>query len=196
VKAMKKKEERETEEGRSKRESAYSSPAPVLLETVIDFFAHGGGVQSTLAAATAKKEAGEEEGEGGGGRRTHQAPPPSKFMQEVESWRSFSYSLRKEDRDAFNDLVQNISSRYADAIDKSGRGYTTEAFLVSLILFQHRRILWLSRQVEAMKTKLQPPEDGDDETERAGDKEEDKGKLDASLPSAPQRRDRKEEQLR
>jgi len=73
-----------------------------------------------------------------------------KLMQEVESWRSFLYSLRSEDRQLFRELIENIF-RYADAVENCDRSYTTEAFLLSMILFQHRTILQLLRQIKEMK---------------------------------------------
>ncbi len=76
------------------------------------------------------------------GRKTE-----SKFKQEVDSWRSFVQSLRYEDRELFKQMMTKIYA-YADAIEASGRGYTTEAVLISLLLSQHKTIIWLSKQLE------------------------------------------------
>jgi hypothetical protein len=139
-------DEEEEEEKRRRKEKRKGNTA-VLLETLIDFGTgndnNDGIIQSTLTEENNRQ------------RRT-----PSKFMQELGTWRSFSYSLRKEDREVFNELVKN-ASRYADAVENSGRGYATEAFLVSLILSQRRMIQWLSKQIEKLEREeaAHPPRD-------------------------------------
>ncbi len=78
----------------------------------------------------------------------------SKFKYEIDSWRSFSQSLRLEDRETFRQMMSKVFG-YADAIENSGRGYTTEALLISLILSQHKTIIWLSKQIEKFKEEVE-----------------------------------------
>lgn len=70
---------------------------------------------------------------------------------ELDSWKSYSDELYNEDRDAFKQMVEKLWQPYAQAIEKSGRGYTTEALLISILLSQQRTIDWLSRSVERLK---------------------------------------------
>ncbi|MDG6999543.1 MAG: hypothetical protein JRN15_10555 [Nitrososphaerota archaeon] len=64
-----------------------------------------------------------------------------RFKQEVESWRPFWASLRKEDREMFERALDLIWD-YADAIESSSEREmnSTEAFLLSVILAQQKII--------------------------------------------------------
>ena len=70
---------------------------------------------------------------------------------ELDSWKNYSDELYNEDRDEFRQMVEKLWPSYARAIEKSGRGYTTEALLISILLSQQRTIDWLSRSVEKLK---------------------------------------------
>jgi len=83
-------------------------------------------------------------------RQDQKTETVSKFKQEADSWRSFSQSLRYEDRETFRQMMTKVW-KYSEAIENSGRGYTTEALLLSLILSQHKTIVWLSKQIEKLK---------------------------------------------
>lgn len=74
-----------------------------------------------------------------------------RLKRELDSWRKYSDELYNEDRDVFKQLVEKLWPLYVQAIERSGRGYTTEALLVSIILSQQRTIDWLSRSVEKLK---------------------------------------------
>ncbi len=77
----------------------------------------------------------------------------SKLKRELDSWKKYSDELYNEDRDTFRQMVEKLWPSYAEAIEKSGRGYTTEALLISMILSQQRTIDWLARSVEKLKQK-------------------------------------------
>ena len=64
-----------------------------------------------------------------------------RFRQEVESWRPFWASLRKEDREVFERALDLIWD-YADAIESSSEREmdSTEALLLSVILAQQKII--------------------------------------------------------
>ena len=74
-----------------------------------------------------------------------------RLKRELDSWKKYSGELYNEDRDVFRQIVEKLWPSYAQAIERSGRGYTTEALLVSIILSQQRTIDWLSRSVEKLK---------------------------------------------
>ena len=77
----------------------------------------------------------------------------SKLKRELDSWKKYSDELYNEDRDTFRQMVEKLWPSYAEAIEKSGRGYTTEALLISVILSQQRTIDWLARSVDKLKQK-------------------------------------------
>jgi hypothetical protein len=74
----------------------------------------------------------------------------SKLKQEIDSWRPFWESLTFKHRQAFRDMLFKILE-YADMIESSGREYTTESLLISLLLNQQERIDRLEDQVRALK---------------------------------------------
>lgn len=71
-----------------------------------------------------------------------------RFRQEVESWRPFWASLRKEDREVF-ERVLGLVWDYADAIESSSEREinSAEAFLLSVILAQQKIIERLSTRL-------------------------------------------------
>lgn len=71
-----------------------------------------------------------------------------RFRQEVESWRPFWASLRKEDREVF-ERVLDLVWDYADAIEASSEREinSAEAFLLSVILAQQKIIERLSTRL-------------------------------------------------
>ena len=70
-----------------------------------------------------------------------------RFRQEVESWRPFWASLRKEDREVFERALGSIWD-YADAIESSESEInSTEAFLLSAKLAQQKIIERISTRL-------------------------------------------------
>jgi len=69
-------------------------------------------------------------------------PKDDLLAKEIESWKSFADSLRAEDRNAFNKMVQQCY-RHIKSINLKGEPYTTESLLMSLILTQHQMIDFL-----------------------------------------------------
>ena len=75
----------------------------------------------------------------------------SKLKKEFDSWRPFAQALRFEDRVIFNEMLNRVASSYAEAVESSGRGYDTEAVLMSTLLSQQKTIDWLTRVIEGLK---------------------------------------------
>ncbi|MGH2639231.1 MAG: hypothetical protein ACRDF4_08145 [Rhabdochlamydiaceae bacterium] len=71
-----------------------------------------------------------------------------KLKKELDSWRKYSNQLYNEDIDLFKDMISRIWPSYAEAIEKSDRGYATEALLISLILSQQKTINWLLNRIK------------------------------------------------
>ena len=71
----------------------------------------------------------------------------SKLKQELDSWRKYSQALYNEDKEIFQRMISRLFPAYSDAIENSGRGYTTEALLLSLIISQQKTIDLLSKRL-------------------------------------------------
>lgn len=69
-------------------------------------------------------------------------PKDDLLAKEIESWQSFANSLRIEDRNVFNKMIQQCY-RHIKSINLKGEAYTTESLLMSLILTQHQMIDFL-----------------------------------------------------
>ncbi len=69
-------------------------------------------------------------------------PKDDLLAKEIESWRVFSDSLRKEDREIFNKMIRQCY-KHITAINVKGEPYTTESLMMSLILTQQQMIEFL-----------------------------------------------------
>jgi hypothetical protein len=69
-------------------------------------------------------------------------PKDDLLSKEIESWKAFGESLREEDRELFNKMIQQCY-RHIKAINVKGEPYTTESLLMSLILTQQQMIEFL-----------------------------------------------------
>ena len=68
--------------------------------------------------------------------------------KEIESWGSYEYALRKEDRDYFHKMLDECN-RYSDAINTKGMLLPTEPMIMALLLIQHKMIRKLLEIVES-----------------------------------------------
>ncbi|HKZ41933.1 MAG TPA: hypothetical protein VJ044_13295 [Candidatus Hodarchaeales archaeon] len=73
------------------------------------------------------------------------------IRKEVESWGRFADALRAEDRDLFKEMMR-LCHQYAPSIQVSPS--SGEALFMSLLLIQHKTILWMEKEIEDMKRKL------------------------------------------
>ena len=76
--------------------------------------------------------------------------PARRLESEVNSWKPYADALRQEDRIVFKDMMNAISS-YGEAVESSGRGYDTEALMMSILLNQQKAINWLSTLATRLK---------------------------------------------
>ena len=65
---------------------------------------------------------------------------PSQLEEEVESWNGFSWVLRKEDRELWDAMIKGIRLDFGEAVEKSGKTFTTDPFFMALLLAQQRMI--------------------------------------------------------
>src|SRR5215217_3762967 len=75
-------------------------------------------------------------------------PKEDILTKEIESWRSFvdSLSSKEEDRDLFNDML-NDCYKYTATINAKGQPFSAEPLIMTLLLSQHKMIDWLTKQI-------------------------------------------------
>ena len=66
-------------------------------------------------------------------------PKDDLLSKEIDSWKAFAHSLRKEDKVLFENMLKDCN-RYIKAIQTKGEPYSTQSFLLSLIISQHKMI--------------------------------------------------------
>ncbi len=74
---------------------------------------------------------------------------------EIKKWEAFLRALRKEDREAFEDLM-NACRSYASAAGASTRPVVTEAMFMSILLSHQRSLKEFRAALERLKSTLQP----------------------------------------
>lgn len=74
-------------------------------------------------------------------------PDKDTLSREIESWKGFGDSLRAEDRELFNRML-NECYAYAAAINAKGEPFPAEALLMALIFAQNKTIGLLLKAVK------------------------------------------------
>jgi hypothetical protein len=74
----------------------------------------------------------------------------SEIIEEFDSWQRFADALRAEDRGLFNEMLR-LCYEYFPAIQARDSPFPTEALFMSLLLVQHKTIIWLAAEVEKLK---------------------------------------------
>ncbi len=72
------------------------------------------------------------------------------IIEELDSWGRFADALRAEDRDLFKEMLR-LCYEYFPAIQARDSPFPSEALFMSLLLVQHKTIVWLANEVERMK---------------------------------------------
>ncbi len=70
--------------------------------------------------------------------------------EELESWKGFPWALRKDELADWNAMVGEVRADFREAVEKSGRTFTTDAFFMALLLAQHRMIVRLRGALEEL----------------------------------------------
>lgn len=73
------------------------------------------------------------------------------LKREVDSWRPYAEALRKEDRDVFREMMNDVAKAYGEAIELAERGYDTEAVMMSILLSQQKMINLLSNLAKKIR---------------------------------------------
>jgi hypothetical protein len=74
----------------------------------------------------------------------------AEVIEELNSWRRFAGALRAEDRELFNEMLR-LCYEYFPAMQARESPFPSEALFMSLLLAQHKIIMWLTDEVEKMK---------------------------------------------
>ncbi|HUK79797.1 MAG TPA: hypothetical protein VLU91_03965 [Nitrososphaerales archaeon] len=72
------------------------------------------------------------------------------IIEELDSWQRFADALRAEDRALFKEMLR-LCYEYFSAIQARDSPFPTEALFMSLMLAQHKAIVWLASEVERLK---------------------------------------------
>jgi hypothetical protein len=74
------------------------------------------------------------------------------FAKEIESWSSFKYALREEDRILFNKMLNECQrEEYTKASDAKGEYNSTESLFMALIFQQQKMISQLIDELSKYK---------------------------------------------
>ena len=73
----------------------------------------------------------------------------SEIVEELDSWRRFADALRADDRALFMELL-GLCHEYFPAMQVRDSPFPTEALFMSLLLAQHKTIVWLAAEVKRL----------------------------------------------
>jgi hypothetical protein len=73
-------------------------------------------------------------------------PDADMLVKEIESWNSFVEVLSKEDREYFNEMLEECY-RYSSAFNQKAKPFPTEPLIMSILLHQHRLIKHLISKI-------------------------------------------------
>jgi len=68
--------------------------------------------------------------------------------KEIESWEGFHWALRKENRELWEKMIQEVRDRFGEAVENSGKRFTVDPFFMSLIVAQQRTIKFLISELK------------------------------------------------
>jgi len=76
----------------------------------------------------------------------------TEIMEELESWRGFGDALKAEDRELFTEMLRECYE-YIPSMHAKDSPFSAEALLMSILFAQHKRIVRLAREIEALREK-------------------------------------------
>jgi hypothetical protein len=74
----------------------------------------------------------------------------SDVVEELESWDRFADALRAEDRVLFREMLKRCYE-YLPAMQACESPFPSEGLFMSILLIQHKTIVWLADEVEKLK---------------------------------------------
>lgn len=72
----------------------------------------------------------------------------SEIMEEIDSWQCFSNTLRADDRALVGEMLRFCYENFP-AMQARDSPFPTEALFMSLLLAQHKAIVWLAGEVKS-----------------------------------------------
>lgn len=72
------------------------------------------------------------------------------IIEELDSWERFADALRGDDRALFKEMIR-LCYEYFPSIQARDSPFPAEAIFMSILLVQHRSIVWLAGEVERLK---------------------------------------------
>jgi hypothetical protein len=76
----------------------------------------------------------------------------SEPIEELESWDGFANALRVEDKALFREMLR-FCYGYFPAMQARESPFLSEGLLMSILLMQHKSIVWFANQVANLKEK-------------------------------------------
>jgi hypothetical protein len=74
----------------------------------------------------------------------------SDIIEELERWGHFAAALRAEDKALFNEMLR-LCYEYFPAIQARESPFLSEGLFMSILLTQHKTIVWLANEVDKLK---------------------------------------------
>lgn len=74
----------------------------------------------------------------------------SETIEELDSWEHFADALRAEDRALFKEMLR-LCYEYFPAMQARESPFPSEGLFMSILLMQHKTIVWLADEVEKLK---------------------------------------------
>jgi hypothetical protein len=74
----------------------------------------------------------------------------SELEEEIESWKGFPWALRKDDLEAWNNMIKGVREQFGNAIEASGKTFATDPFFMALLLAQQKMIKQLRAELRAL----------------------------------------------
>ena len=81
----------------------------------------------------------------------------SHLDEEIESWKGFPWALRKEDLGLWDAMIKEVRDDFGEAVEKSGRAFTTDPFFMAQLPAQERTIRRLRGELSALGMKTSGP---------------------------------------
>ena len=76
----------------------------------------------------------------------------SDLIEELENWGHFAAALRADDRALFSEMLR-LCYEYFPAMQAHESPFPSEGLFMSILLTQHKAIVWLANEVERLKGK-------------------------------------------
>jgi len=75
---------------------------------------------------------------------------------EIQRWNGFAKALRNDDREAFEQLM-DACRNYASAGSNATRPVMFEPMVMSILLYQQKKLIKLEKELDAAKQRLSQP---------------------------------------